>query len=467
MLVSSLSYGAAFSSSSTTTRRSVSPDIHMPVKPTTHVFFQSHGEPCIRIHNPSLRISTRDASTTRLHSSLALPTAGSAGAAFFGLDAAVAGASLAATAKLLSSIGLGGLAAKKNGLLDQEAISALSRLAYWVFQPAFLCVSVATTLAGTASGGVSGGGIPGRILAMMFAASAITQTTALVLSKFVTKAAKFTGDEARDVRMCVTFQNCGPLPLVFADALFSGSLLSDVTSCISFYLLAWSPLFWSVGRMIIGTYGDDDASNKASLTKRFVSEAKKFLSPPVLGAITGLFIGTIPLLRNIFFGGVAVPMFGAMKTLGSAYLPAALLVLAGSLVGGDDDTSSPKSMSVNEDGSEQPMSDGPSPKAIATIMVSRFAISPIVALAFVKLYGGLGLFGTPGTQSFAVASFCLLMQGCMPPAQNSVLMYSLAGLTERASKMAKLLALTYGLAIVPVTILMSACLSISGISAFR
>jgi hypothetical protein len=55
----------------------------------------------------------------------------------------------------------------------------------------------------------------------------------------------------------------------------------------------------------------------------------------------------------------------------------------------------------------------------------------------------------------------------MPPAQNSVLLYSLSGLKDRASGMAKTLALMYTLAVIPVTILMSACISFSGIAAFR
>ena len=51
----------------------------------------------------------------------------------------------------------------------------------------------------------------------------------------------------------------------------------------------------------------------------------------------------------------------------------------------------------------------------------------------------------------------------MPPAQNSVIMYQLDGLPERAGKMAKTLALIYSMAVVPVTLLLSACLALSGI----
>jgi hypothetical protein len=86
-------------------------------------------------------------------------------------------------------------------------------------------------------------------------------------------------------------------------------------------------------------------------------------------------------------------------------------------------------------------------------------------LTSIRLYEYFGLLGVGRAK--AVVTFCLLMQGCMPPAQNSVLLYSLAGLKERGSAMAKMLALMYSLSVIPVTILLSYCLSVSGIAAFR
>lgn len=79
----------------------------------------------------------------------------------------------------------------------------------------------------------------------------------------------------------------------------------------------------------------------------------------------------------------------------------------------------------------------------------------------------LGLLGPAGTRARAVVSFVILMEGCMPPAQNSVIMLQLEGLKERASVMAKLLTLMYSLAVIPVTILLSTCLASSGIMAFN
>ena len=77
------------------------------------------------------------------------------------LNPAVMKASLSATAKLLSSIGLGALSSpagpkQLGNVLDSNAVSALSKLTYWLFQPCFLLCGVAGTLAATAS--KSGGG---------------------------------------------------------------------------------------------------------------------------------------------------------------------------------------------------------------------------------------------------------------------------------------------------------------------
>ena len=369
----------------------------------------------------------------------------------FGLDKTVALASLSATAKLLSSVGLGSLAALRPNVLDAAAVSALSRLTYWVFQPCFLLCSVASTLAAASSG--TTGGIPKAMLLLLPFASLIQVVLGSLTAKVVTKVMKFPDEEARDFTMCTTFGNSGPLPLIFTDALFRNALKTDVTACISFYLLMWSPLFWNVGRMILGTYNQAGDSNKTGLDK-IKSEIGKILSPPVIGSILGLLIGGIGCLRTACLqpNGWVAPLYGACNTLGSAYLPAAVLVLAGSLVN--------NSMKAANGATEQVRS-GVSTKAVISIMLSRFILAPLTALATVQAMEVCGLlsFG----RAKAVVMFTLLMEGCMPPAQNSVIMYQLDGLPERAGKMAKTLALIYSMAVVPVTLLLSACLALSGI----
>jgi hypothetical protein len=54
----------------------------------------------------------------------------------------------------------------------------------------------------------------------------------------------------------------------------------------------------------------------------------------------------------------------------------------------------------------------------------------------------------------------------MPPAQNSVILLQLADEKERAAKMAKMLTVIYALSALPVTLLLSVCLSKSNILGF-
>jgi len=438
---------------------------------------------------PSNRISTpwrRRSSSSSSSTALSGAAAAAATATLFGLDRTVASASLSATAKLLSSIGLGGLAAKKPNVLDAAAVSALSRLTYWVFQPAFLLCSVSQTMYRASTPGT--GGLPGKFLAIMPLAAVLQIGLGALAGMVITKFAGLASDEeARDVRMCTTFGNSGPLPLLFADALFGKSAVAgEVVACVSFYLLVWSPLFWSFGRVILGTYGsggadDDDSANGAaaaastSAASKIVKQAKEILSPPVIGSILGVIVGSVPFLQKSMVArtGFAAPLYGALTTLGTAYLPAALLVLAGSLVGSSGggakgDAKQPDKNAVNGDGqsSTSVSSASPSPKAIFSIFFSRFLMAPLLSFGLLNALASLGLLGPAGTRPRAVVSFVLLMEGCMPPAQNSVIMLQLEGLKVRAKSMAKLLTLMYSFAVLPVTILLSACLSASHIMTY-
>ncbi|GKY91459.1 hypothetical protein MPSEU_000118200 [Mayamaea pseudoterrestris] len=388
------------------------------------------------------------------------------------MDPVVLKAGMGATAKLLSSVALGGFAATK-GVLDASAVTALSRLTYSVFQPAFLLASVSTTFVNAsknaAGGATAVNGLPGSLLALMPLVAALQIALGAIGGKLICKVAKIDPSEQAQVKLCTTFGNSGPLPLIFSEALFrNAGLFRDVSACISFYLLCWSPLFWSAGRMILGTYDSDATSatvngQQASFLSKFKNELAKFLSPPVIGSILGVVIGTVPCIRSAFFGGFATPLFGAIASLGTAYLPAALLVLAGSLVG----TKKTEPTVAVVDGASTPTRTAPSVKSMLAIFVSRFFVAPTLSYAALTVMSRLGWLGVAGTRARAVVSFCILAEGCMPPAQNSVIMLQLAGLKEQATSMAKLLTIIYALAVVPVTILLSFCLSTSGILAFQ
>ena len=107
-----------------------------------------------------------------------------------------------------------------------------------------------------------------------------------------------------------------------------------------------------------------------------------------------------------------------------------------------------------------------SPRTIVSLLACRFLLSPILALTTVRLMTFANLMPVDNARTLAVVTFTLLMEGCMPPAQNSVILLQLADEKERASKMAKLLTVMYSLSAIPVTLLLSVCLSKSGILGF-
>lgn len=406
----------------------------------------------------SIRSSSRSSSSSTALSSLSI-------------DRAVAGASIAATAKLLSAIALGGWAAKIPNVLDPAAVSALSRLTYWIFQPAFLLSSVSRTFYNAAQGGT---GMTTPFLALMPFTALLHISLGIAVGWGITKFFAFSSsDEARNVRMCTAFGNSAPLPLLFADALFGGnpSLQSDVVACISFYLLVWSPLFWSYGKVILGTIDTTTTTSSSTpLKQRIRQQLQMWLSPPVIGCLLGMVVGTIPWLRHVLYQGWATPLMGSLATLGTAYLPAVLLVLAGSLVGGGKTTSTSQASNsdnaVNGDDTGA-SSSKPSFKALISVVLSRFVLTPLLSFAIWRSFATLGWMGPAGTRSRAIVTYVLLCQGCMPPAQNSVVMLQLAGFTQRAKTLAQLLTILYAFAVLPVTLLLSGCLSASGIMAFR
>ncbi|GAX19737.1 uncharacterized protein FisN_19Hh325 [Fistulifera solaris] len=362
------------------------------------------------------------------------------------LNPVVVKASLSATAQLLSALGIGGMLAKRN-ILDKNAVKALSKLTYHIFQPTFLFVSVARTLRS-----VSDAQKPSLWIMPIagIVQIAIGATLAMVTSRF------FRDDTTRrHVQMCTTFANAGPLPLIFSAALLEGSPLAGMAAAaVSFYLLAWSPLFWTFGKIILSGPSSNTVNGASdSPLQKVVSGLKQFLSPPVIGSLIGMLLGSVPRLGNLFFGGVLQPVTGACQTLGTAYLPAVMLVLAGSLVLPQDDSEQSTAISSKKS----------SPWPFVTLFATRFMVMPLLAHTMCRLLIGAGLLGEHSARS-AIFHFILLLQGCTPPAQNAVVLLQLAGLP--AQGMAKLLTGLYVASVVPMTLLLSWCLSTSGVLAF-
>ncbi|CAM9324627.1 unnamed protein product, partial [Heterosigma akashiwo] len=90
----------------------------------------------------------------------------------------------------------------------------------------------------------------------------------------------------------------------------------------------------------------------------------------------------------------------ALRTLGAAYTPAGLLVLAGSLAGVDKDFTESK---------------GKVARAVLGIALARFVCAPVVIFGLIRAFKVFGFMPAD-----PVLLFVLLLESCMPSAQNSV-----------------------------------------------
>jgi predicted permease len=487
------------------------------------------------------------------------------------LDPTVAAIAIKATAKLFCTILVGCWAARA-GILNAATVQGLSRLTFCIFQPALVFCSVSQTLANnqndnTNSSSSTSSTAPGDSTTTTLAALAVGTmpvmallqiAAGLAVGRLLTAAMRINNprDEA-DVCMACTFGNSAPLPLVFCDSLFfHPQIKSDVTACISLYLLVWSPVFWSLGPLLLQTNivpsssSNNNINNSTPVTTTYMADTggdldgsknkelvqlsqqqqqssqssqhpqtctswQQIISPPVIGSLLGVLVGYTPLLQDLLLGesGVAAPLFGAAQTFASAYLPATILVLAGSMVATDNATNSSSknsnssssssstahaASSTIDDRPSELFDDAGKPKPsvapalvhyrhgqqqrqpllrpVLCVALARFVISPVVTGLLVHfLSTHTTLFGNHHgqdgtvvvTRTSAILCFVVLMQGCMPPAQNSVIMLQLSNDRHRAARMTKLLTILYCLAVVPVTIHLSHYLNLTGITQFE
>ncbi|CAM9123661.1 unnamed protein product, partial [Choristocarpus tenellus] len=134
------------------------------------------------------------------------------------------------------------------------------------------------------------------------------------------------------------------------------------------------------------------------------------------------------------------------QSLGQAYLPAAILVLAGSLVRGG----SPK---LGEPAPIHKSFDRAFAKKVSAIMAARFLIMPFLAAVMLMSGSRMGLIPYD-----KLLWFVMLMQGCMPSAQNSVVILQLENKPELAKSMGRTLIAIYLLAAIPIAFLLSGIL---------
>lgn len=374
-------------------------------------------------------------------------------------------AAIKSISKLLSTCGLG-IWAGKAGVLDQTALGVLSKLIFNVFQPCLLLVNVASTVAQLKA---SGGGAPIYILPI---AAGFQILVGYIVGKIVSLlmyGKNDSGEGAKQLLACTAFGNSGPLPLVFTDGLFRShpdtSLLPRSVAYISLYLLGWSPLFWIFAPAVLKEENPNAASTSKSEKRKEL--VRRVFSPPVVASLIGMVIGLVPALQKVIISnnGLLNPIFEAMRTLGAAYLPTVLLVLAGSL--SPPPSSSPATTApTNASGvSQNDQIDAQFVMKALSVYAARFALMPIVAFSLYKM----ACLSIPGVKAFfdkdPLLLMILLLEASMPSAQNTTVILQLQGNKGAATRLARTLMAVYVLGVPALSYWLIRILSLTGLAA--
>lgn len=291
-----------------------------------------------------------------------------------GLDLRIMRATSTATFKVVAlCVVITGL--MREGKLPLETPVVVSKLAFNVMLPAYLCTRVAATLylsPLTKALAV----LPMSAMAqVIFGAGIGVGVTVIVNKIFAYTAAANKEDmeneellevEKRERDMsrlgiaACSFGNTFTLPLVFLTEVLGRARADETAGYIALYLIGWTPVLWTVGFLLIAgpvavaglskSGEKKDAMRDAYLTARatMIRISKELLNPPLLGIIAGVLIGATP-LKEIFVGNfteattdfpmilsfisvVFRSLFELAASIGAAALPGQMLVLASSLV---------------------------------------------------------------------------------------------------------------------------------------
>ena len=365
------------------------------------------------------------------------------------IDPTVIQASLRGSGELLSCAALGVIQAKR-GVLSPTNVGALSQIVYNIFLPSLLMVNIAKTLSRESLSSL----LPVPLCVWY-------QLTVGLLGSLVflrTIGVKSDTELGREQRINMAFGNSGVLPLLFCSALFRNypdpTVLPRAVAYISFFLMSWSPLFWTVGYGILtgGARAAGSKSTTTTLRERVSGAVGRIFSPPIMGCMAGVAIGLSSTLQNVLCatGAPLGPLWNAFVTLSAAYTPSGILVLAGSLANG------PKVVGNHGQNQQQLLLK----TKLAGVALSRWLFVPLATLAYLKV--GLARGFVPNDP---VLLFVLMLQASMPSAQNSVIILQVAGLRDAAGRIARSLLYIYLLAVFPVSILLTSYLGALGLVA--
>ena len=394
-----------------------------------------------------------------LASTIRSPIAGNSGAS---------SAAGRATCEMLvsSAVGIGAI---DRGLLTAPMVKALSSTAFSILLPMFLGTSIIKTVT---TYGLSRSSLAVPLLAIVHSSLLFALTTRIAFPLLRIDA---DSDDARGSAICSSFCNSSVVPLIFCESLFRDSMaeggadkLAQSTAYVSLFLVGWSPFFWSFGRSVLIGSGGETAEVDASWRGKVLSSVKTALPPPVVGVLVGMVVATTP-LRRLFVSteeheAPLAVVYNTAQNFGRAASPLSLLVLVSSLAlgagfGGEGgaEAPAPKVSAKYEDAGEVPFLT-----RWSLVSLTRFIVSPAVMYGLLCTAARNGVIGT--SEKLPMLWFVCMLEACMPPAQNLVVMLQVADKMRKAGEMAAFLFSIYATSMLPIVIILSIALEKFGLA---
>lgn len=369
------------------------------------------------------------------------------------------GAAFGAAGKAMAELGVAGCigaACVEKELLTGDMIRTLSKTTFSILLPMFLGTSIVKTVA---TYGLSRSSLGVPLLAVTHAFLLFLFSKQVLVPMFGMDSAT---DEGKSTTVSCAWGNAGVVPLIFAEALFrhQPELLAQCYAQVSLFLVGWSPFFWSFGRSVLIGNDDNTQTTKCETgdTQTIANRLgglKRLFPPPVVGVMAGLLLAISPLRPLIVSTASerAAPLgviYNSFQNLGRAANPLALLVLTSSLAMGANNGNKEEGVNDSVKHDRHPFSRW------ACVSTARFLVSPMLMLTLLKGMSTIGMVGKSKTDP--MLWFVLLLESCMPPAQNSVLMLQVADKGTEASRMAKFLFSSYATAMLPVVVIVTIAL---------
>ncbi|KAJ1417316.1 hypothetical protein B484DRAFT_400890 [Ochromonadaceae sp. CCMP2298] len=183
-----------------------------------------------------------------------------------------------------------------------------------------------------------------------------------------------------------------------------------------------------------------------------------------------LLVGAVPFLRNIVVNPTDLlnPLFEAMRTLGTAYLPTVLMVLAGSLgasaSAGSKEEATPQDETRVRKIIRQAKSSQPFALQVLCIYAARFLL--MLSLAFSAV--GLSSHYFPSVNALfkkdPLLLLVLLLEACMPSAQNTTVILQLQQRKNAAGRLARVLMVLYVLGLPAMSYWLIHILGVTGLA---